>query len=102
LVQLQTDPVRMPIEDPTIDWDESLSPYRKVATLKIPPQTFDSPEQMEFCENLSYTPWHSIPEHKPLGGINRVRKVVYESMANLRHDLNDVPRREPTVEEFPD
>lgn len=102
LVQLQTDPVKMPIEDPTIEWDESLSPYRKIATLKIPPQTFDSAEQMEFCENLTYTPWHSIPELRPLGGINRVRKVVYESTSKLRHDLNGVPRREPTVEEFPD
>lgn len=97
LVQFQTDADQMPIEDPTIEWK---SPYQKVATIKICPQTFDSPEQMEFCENLSYTPWHSLPEHKPLGGINRARKQVYESISKLRHKLNDVPRREPSSEEF--
>jgi hypothetical protein len=97
LVQLQTDADRMPIEDPTIEWK---SPYQKIATLKIPPQGFDSSEQMEFCENLSYTPWHSLPEHSPLGGINRARKKVYESVSKLRHELNDVPKREPTEEEL--
>ncbi|MBE9178382.1 catalase family protein [Oculatella sp. LEGE 06141] len=96
LVQLQTDPYRMPIEDPTIAWDEAVSPYQKVATLTIPPQAFDSPEQMAFCENLSYSPWHSLPEHKPLGGINRVRKHIYESIARLRHEMNNVPYQEPT------
>jgi catalase len=96
MVQVQTDAVKMPIEDPTVEWDEALSPYRKVATLKIPPQTFNSVKQMEFCENLSYTPWHSLPEHRPLGGINRVRKRVYESTARLRHELNGVPYGEPT------
>lgn len=100
LVQLQTDPVKMPIEDPTIAWDENLSPYRKVATLKISPQTFDSVAQMQFCENLTYTPWHALPEHKPLGGINRVRRAVYESLAKLRHTLNEMPQEEPTVETF--
>jgi catalase len=97
LVQLQTDAKKMPIEDSRIEWK---SPYHKVATIKIPPQTFDSPEQMEFCENLSYTPWHSLPEHQPLGGINRARKEVYQSISKLRHELNDVPKREPTEEEF--
>lgn len=100
LVQLQTDPVKMSIEDPTIAWDEALSPYRKVATLTISPQSFDSVEQMQFCENLTYTPWHTLPEHRPIGGINRVRRAVYESLAKLRHTLNEVPQEEPTVEAF--
>lgn len=100
LVQLQTDPVKMLVEDPTIAWDEALSPYRKVATLTISPQSFDSVEQMQFCENLTYTPWHALPEHRPIGGINRVRRAVYESLAKLRHTLNEVPQEEPTVEAF--
>jgi len=87
----------MPIEDPTIDWK---SPYQKIATLKIPAQTFEYPEQVKFCENLSYTPWHSLPEHRPLGGINRPRKQVYELISRLRNRLNNVPHKEPTTEEF--
>ncbi len=96
MVQLQTDPKKMPIEDATIVWDEKLSPFVKVATIRIPPQTFDSPARRDFAENLSFTPWHALPEHRPLGNTNRVRRVVYESISRLRHQKNQVPRAEPS------
>jgi hypothetical protein len=99
LVQLQTDPVKMPIEDATIVWDESLSPFQKVGTIHIPVQTFDSPAQIEFAENLSFTPWHTLPEHRPLGNTNRVRRKVYETVSKLRHQLNNARRQEPTGHE---
>lgn len=97
LIQFQIDAEKMPIENSTIEWK---SPFYKVATIKIPPQTFDLPEQMEFCENLSYNPWHSLPEHQPLGATNRARKQIYESISKLRHGLNNVHKVEPTEEEF--
>jgi catalase len=96
LVQFQLDPVRMPIEDPGALWSEEASPFHKVATVRILQQTFDSPEQMEFGENISYTPWHSLPEHRPLGGINRARKLAYRIISEFRHQVNNKPRREPT------
>ncbi|MEQ8672047.1 MAG: catalase family protein [Aggregatilineales bacterium] len=96
-VQLQTNPDTMPIEDARVEWKESESPFIKVATIRIPPQSFDSEAQESFGENLSYTPWHSLPEHRPLGGINRARKVVYEAISEFRHRLNGVERREPKV-----
>ena len=77
----------MPVEDASIEWSEHSAPFRKVATIVIPPQTFDTPARMTFCENLSYTPWHSLPEHRPIGGINRARKVVYEAISKMRHDV---------------
>jgi len=95
-VQLQTDAETMPIEDPGRAWDEAVSPYRKLATIRIPRQEFDSEAQRAFGENLSFTPWHSLPEHRPLGGINRARRVVYEIISAFRHERNQVPRREPT------
>jgi hypothetical protein len=95
-VQLQTDPVAMPVEDPTVAWDEATSPARKVATIQIPRQDFDTPAAMAFCEHLSFTPWHSTPSHRPLGAINRARRVVYEALSKRRHELNQVPRREPS------
>ncbi|HYD79764.1 MAG TPA: catalase family protein [Paucimonas sp.] len=95
-VQFQTDPDNMPIEDPGKEWRESESPFRKVATIRIFKQEFDSAKQREFGENLSYSPWHALPEHRPLGGINRARKVVYAFISTFRHQYNNVPRREPT------
>jgi hypothetical protein len=96
MVQFQTDAVKMPVEDPSVEWDEAVSPFVTVATLKIPQQTFDSEAQMAYCEALSFTPWHSLPEHRPIGGVNRIRKVVYERASTLRHTANNVPRREPS------
>lgn len=95
-VQFQTDADTMPIEDPGRPWPEAVSPFRKVATIRIPRQDFNSEKQNEFGENLSYTPWHALPEHRPLGGINRARKVVYQAISIFRHEYNKVPRKEPT------
>ena len=95
-VQLQTNADSMPIEDPGHEWKESESPFRKVATIRILQQEFDSEAQRVFGENLSYTPWHSLPAHRPLGGINRARKIVYDAISTFRHEYNKVPRKEPT------
>jgi hypothetical protein len=97
-IQPQVDSERTPIEDATREWDELAAPSYKAATIHIPPQAFDSDEQMQFCENLSFNPWHCLPEHRPLGGINRLRKAVYVALSELRHGLNNLPSIEPTHE----
>lgn len=91
-VQFQTDADEMPIEDPTVAWT---SQNIKVATLTIHPQVFDSNDRIDFGDNLSFSPWHSLPVHRPLGGFNRVRKRVYEVMSKFRHDKNKLPNLEP-------
>jgi catalase len=98
-VQPQTDPATQPIEDPTVLWDESKAPFTDVASIRIPKQTFDTQAQQAFCENLSFTPWHALPEHRPVGGVNRLRKAIYEAVSELRHRLNKAPRVEPTGSE---
>ncbi len=99
MVQFQTDAEAMPIEDATVEWSESVSPFQKVATVRIPAQSFDSAAQMEFCENLAFNPWHSLPEHRPLGGLNRVRRELYAELARFRHERNRVSYSEPTGDE---
>lgn len=94
-VQRQTNNRDMPIEKAMTTWKESESPFIGVGKLRIPPQTFDSPEQKAYCENLSFTPWHATEPHRPLGRINRTRKVVYEATSAARHRMNGAPRVEP-------
>ena len=94
-LQLQTDPHRMPIENAAVLWPERLSPRISAATLRIPRQSFDSPAQMEFAKRLSYNPWHSIAEHRPLGNQSRARKRIYLELSKLRHQMNAVPHFEP-------
>lgn len=96
LAQLRTSPETMPIEDSTIEWRESDSPFLTVAEITIPPQDLNAPGQRALCENLSFTPWHGLAAHRPLGGINRVRRTAYDTISRLRHALNDAPHKEPS------
>ena len=91
-VQFQTDPEKMPIENPTINWS---SAFQKLATIRIPAQVFDTPEQREFGDNLSFNIWHALPEHRPIGNFNRARKIIYEKMYTFRHDQNKIAKIEP-------
>jgi hypothetical protein len=102
-VQLQTDPQRMPIENASVIWPENLSPSRTVAVLRIPQQHFTSAEQMSFDRNLSFNPWHALPEHRPLGNQNRARRHIYFMLSQVRQTMNRDTRIEPTGDEaFPE
>ena len=85
LVQRQVDPRTMPVEDPTVRWNESASPFLAVATVRIPMQELAPADEVDA---LAFSPWHALEAHKPLGGINRVRKAVYLDAAGLRRDRN--------------
>ena len=98
-LQRQTDAHLMPIEQGTVLWPERLSPRVSVATLRIPRQRFNSPSQMEFAKRLSYNPWHSVPEHRPLGHLSQARRRIYSELSKLRHTKNAVPHYEPTGDE---
>jgi hypothetical protein len=90
-IQLQTDSHLMPIENNAVLWPERLSPRVSVATLRLPKQKFDSPAQLEFAKKLSYNPWHTIAEHRPLGNQSRARRRMYYELSKLRHSMNAVP-----------
>ncbi|KAF9081325.1 hypothetical protein BGX23_001016 [Mortierella sp. AD031] len=86
----------MDVEDSMKEWSQKESPFQEVATITIPPQDVDSEELNKLGERLSFNPWHSLPDHRPLGSINRTRKIVYERISRVRDGMNSVPRQEPT------
>ncbi|MBC7538152.1 MAG: catalase family protein [Bacteriovorax sp.] len=95
-IQRNTSPETMPIENPTVEWSEVKSPFIKVATIHIPIQSgSDSEELMNYCENLSFDPWHTLPEQRPLGAINRIRLQAYSEISKKRHLHNRIPQIEP-------
>ena len=98
-IQLQTDPHLMPIENNAVLWPERLSPRVSVATLRLPKQRFDSPAQIKFARELSYNPWYSIAEHRPLGNQSRARGRMYLELSKLRQRMNKVEHYEPTGDE---
>jgi len=99
LLQVQTDPFLMPIENNAVLWPTRLSPRVPVAVVRIPRQKFDSPEQLAFARVLTYNPWHSLPEHRPLGNQSRARKRMYYELSRLRQQMNNVEHYEPTGDE---
>ncbi len=78
----------MPIEDTSIEWNESDAPFETVARIKLPSQDFDTPALNLQCDNLSFNPWFGLEAHRPIGGINRLRKAVYEAVSDYRHSRN--------------
>jgi hypothetical protein len=82
----------MPINDSAPRWDEAASPFRTVATLTIPPQTFRGEERDRLAEALSFSPAHARVEHRPTGSINRARMRIYRAMSAFRHQRRGLPR----------
>jgi len=100
LVQVQTDPHLMPIENASVRWSEKLSPFIPVATIRIPKQQIDTPAHVAFAKVLSLNPWHCLPEHRPLGNQNRARREMYLQLSRLRQERNQTPHIEPTGHEL--
>jgi len=94
-VQLSTDLVRMPVEQTTVVWPESLSPYVTVAKLRLPQQDIGGEDNFEKMDKTSMAPWRVTEEHRPLGSIMRSRLEVYRESSKLRHEANNQERREP-------
>ncbi|MFT5548123.1 MAG: catalase [Candidatus Azotimanducaceae bacterium] len=77
------------VENASTVWSEDDVPFVSVATLTIPAQQVDrgSRGAINDCEKLVFTPWHSLAAHQPIGGINRLRKKVYEVSAKHRKTI---------------
>lgn len=94
-IQMRNDPASEPIENTLIGWSDKISPWQKVATIDIGPQTFATTEQQAFCERLTFNPWHGLKVHIPLGGINRARRDVMHAMQDVRLKANHEKRFGP-------
>jgi len=103
-VQLCTDLETMPVEDGSILWPEEKSPHQQVARIIIPQQEAYSAARRAYADEvLSFTPWHAIVDHRPLGSIMRIRQRVYEASSRFRHGENMQPIIEPKdISELPD
>jgi catalase len=87
-IQRQDPGKYMPIEDTSIQWKEKDAPFETVARIRLPAQDFDTPALNVQCDNQSFNPWFGLEAHRPIGGINRLRKAVYEAVSDYRHSRN--------------
>lgn len=96
-VQLCVDLEKMPIEDASVEWSQELSPFIAVARVTVQPQAAWSEERVKSVDDgMSFSPWHGVQAHRPLGSIMRVRREVYAMSARFRASHNAAPVQEPT------
>ncbi|MGV7033772.1 catalase family protein [Methylobacterium symbioticum] len=94
--QLLTNPATMPVEDASVPWPETESPYVAVARIVVAPQASWSAEKVRRLDDgLAFSPWHGLAAHRPLGSIMRARRAVYPESAGFRAARNGCPIHEP-------
>jgi hypothetical protein len=94
--QLCTDLELMPIENAAVVWPEEISPYRPIARITVKPQVgWSEARSAAVDDGMSFSPWHGLAAHRPLGGIMRVRKAVYEMAKKFRAEKNRCVIEEP-------
>ncbi len=85
--QLFVDDSHTPIEDGSVRWDEAIAPPIPLGQLRLPVQDLSSPAAVEFVnevEAFAFNPWNVQGDIRPLGSLNRARRVVYEASAAKR------------------
>ncbi|MGI4756083.1 MAG: catalase family protein [Janthinobacterium lividum] len=92
-----------PIEVANKVWPEDKSPWQTVATITVKAQdSYSDARQLFVDEQLSFSPWHALAAHQPLGGIMRSRLKAYEEAAKYRAQRNAREKVEPTsVDQVP-
>ena len=101
--QLCVDIDRMPVENASVLWSDELSPFQAVATIHLPAQDPYSDARRRYADDvLSFSPWHALEAHRPLGSIMRSRRAAYPRSSDFRHGVNGVEQAEPSsIEELP-
>ena len=94
--QLCRDLEAHPIEDASVVWPESVSPYLPVATLTVAPQaSWNETRSRNVDDGIFFSPWNGIADHQPLGNVMRARRSAYLFSATHRTELNGCPLHEP-------
>ncbi len=92
-----------PIEKADKKWPEDKSPWQAIGRFAVEPQeSYSDARQLFVDEQLSFSPWHALEEHRPLGGVMRSRLKAYEEAARYRAQRNARPKVEPhSISEIP-
>ena len=92
-----------PIEKADKSWPEDKSPWQTVASITVLPQdSYSDARQLFVDDSLSFSPWHALAAHQPLGGIMRARRKAYEEARKYRAQRNNRTIVEPaSISEIP-
>ncbi len=87
-IQIQNDAVKQSIEDSSVIWELEDAPEVRVARVTIPQGDLSDSQKLldaEECDDFSFNPWHSSPDYRPLGVVNRARRHAYDASKGRRN-----------------
>lgn len=101
--QLWVNADTQPIEDASVEWSVTESPYLTIATLRLPRQAaYGDARVRYFDEVMTFRPAHSLTAHRPLGGVMRARLQVYRALSAFRHRENGVAEQDTaSIDQIP-
>jgi hypothetical protein len=60
----------------------------RLGSIAIPKRSFLAQNQLYDCEHMVFNPWNCLPEHRPLGSVNRMCLAIYLASRQVRRKLN--------------
>jgi hypothetical protein len=87
-VQVRNSPTPDDVEDASRRWCAKADRTIPLARIEIPMQSFDTASKLSACEARAFNPWNCLADHRPIGGLNRMRLAVYLASMHARHRLN--------------
>jgi len=65
-------------------WTRPQERIARLGSIALPRQSFLAQNQLYDCEHMVFNPWNSLPEHRPLGSVDRMRFAVYLASRQVR------------------
>ena len=96
-VQRFVDEETTPVEDASTEWNEEDSPFVGIAQLIIPQQDLSTKEAKANdaqVDALNFSVWNNITDDflRPLGSMNRARRLAYKASAQFRSQTSTAGR----------
>ena len=84
-IQVQGNQEKESIEHSGNLWKGS---FIRVGTITLLKETGSDENRLDLEKTIQFSPWHSLEDHRPLGGINRLRREVYKQLSRIRKRHN--------------
>lgn len=100
--QFASDTFKHAVEDASTEWDINTAPWHDLAIVEFPSQATFSAERRTWWEDkIALSPWNGLKAHRPLGSINRLRKMVYQMSQSKRETGNSQKINFPSENNMP-
>lgn len=89
-VQLCQSIGRQPVEDASVQWDETAFPFRTIGKVVLPvgQDVFSAERRLFWDDSMKLNVWYGLEEHRPLGSVQRLRKELYNRSQAFRGKTN--------------